>query len=67
MTLIVKNLTYINSGYCCLNSARYTRINAFAWYAVISTEMLNGLFVHSPNRGACCPIGSAALFITSTH
>ena len=66
MTLLT-NLTHTNSGYCCLNSTLHTRINASAWYAVISTEILNDLFVHSPNRGACCPIGSAALFITSTH
>ena len=37
------NLTYINSGYCCFNSILHTRINALAWYAVVSTETLNDL------------------------
>jgi len=36
-------LTITNSGYCCLNSTHHTRINASAWYAVISTETLNDL------------------------
>ena len=55
-----------NSGYCCLNSTSHTWISALAWYAVISFETLNDL-VYSPNRGACCPIGSAAPLIKSTH
>ena len=65
--MLSASLTVTNSRYCCLNSILHTRINASVWYAVFPTEKLNDLFVHSPTRGACCPIGSAALFITSTH
>ncbi len=36
-------LKITNSGYCCLNSTPHTRINALAWYAVVSTEILNDL------------------------
>ena len=43
MTLKRTYLTYTNSGYCCLNSTPHIRINALAWYAVISTETLNDL------------------------
>lgn len=60
MILIQKNS---NSRYCCLNSTRHTRINALAWYAVISTEMLMDLFVNSPNRELVVPLGQQ-LFLT---
>jgi hypothetical protein len=43
MTLKQTHLTCFNSGYCCLNSTPHTRINALAWYAVVSTETLNDL------------------------
>ena len=51
-----------NSRYCCLNSILHAWINALAWCAVISNEMLNDLFVHSPNRGACCPVWVSSSF-----
>ncbi len=43
MTLPSSYPADFNSGYCCLNSTLHTRINALAWYAVISTETLNDL------------------------
>ena len=57
-----------HSCYCCLNSTLpgqrhpHTVINATAWYAVASTEALIGQLVYSPNRGICCPYGSAVPF-----
>jgi hypothetical protein len=60
MNLIQKNL---NSCYCCLNSTQHTKINALAWYAVISTELLIDLFVNSPNRELVVPLGQQ-LFLT---
>ena len=54
-----------HSRYCCLNSTLpgkrhpHTVINATAWCAMISTETLIGQLVYSPNRGICCPFGSA--------
>ena len=66
MTLPIK-LTNTNSGYCCLNSTLHTRINASAWYAVFSTEILNDLFVHSPNGELVAPWGRRLFFTLSTH
>ena len=57
-----------HSCYCCLNSTLpgqrhpHTVINATAWYAVASTEALIDQLVYSPNRGICCPYGSAVPF-----
>ena len=57
-----------HSCYCCLNSTLpgqrhpHTVINATAWYAVASTEALIDQLVYSPNRGICCPFGSAVPF-----
>lgn len=54
--------TAFTSGYCCLNSTAIPRSLLSAGYAVVSTEMLADQLVHSPNRGACYPIGSATPF-----
>lgn len=61
------SLMYSNSGYCCLNSTLHTRINACAWYAVISPETLNDLSSLTQPGSLLPRLGQLLLLIKSTH
>lgn len=61
------SLMYTNSGYCCLNSTLHIRINAWAWYAVISLETLNDLSSLTQPGSLSPRLGQPLLLIKSTH